>query len=91
MHVGVIKGRGWRQCCNSLNIRRLYEVYVNNGMSYDDEVHFTKVVIAKDRNDALTKVRESDECYFRDYETVRFEVNELDVIDGYRISVEKIK
>ena len=87
---GSDKRAGRRQCCDSLNIRYLYEVYVNNGMDYDDEYHFTKVVVAKNKEDALNQVKNSKECYFRDYETFTYEVNELDVIDGYKIKLIKL-
>ena len=87
---GADKRAGWRQCCNSLNLRNLYEVYVNNGQTYEDESHFTAIIVAKNKDDALEKVKQHRDFYYHNTETVRFHVEELDIIDGYRIKLEKI-
>lgn len=88
---GCDKRMGWRQCCESLNVRYLYEVYVNNGQEYEDENHFTTVVIAKDKNDAIGKAKQHKEFYWNDTKETFFHVKELSIIEGYRIKLEKIK
>ncbi len=87
---GGDKRTGWRQCCDSLNLRKLYEVYVNNGLEYGDESHFTVIVVAKNERDAEEKVKQTREFEYHNTHNAWIDVEELDIVDGYRIKLEKI-
>lgn len=87
---GSDKRAGWRQCCESLNLRQLYEVYVNNGQEYEDESHFTTIVVAKDREDAREKAKQHRDFKWHDTDDTWFHIQELNIIEGYRVKLEKI-
>lgn len=88
---GSDKRIGWLRCCESLNIRQLFMVYVNNGQEYEDESHFTVVVVAKNIEEAKEKAKQNSLYSWHDTEKTWFNIKELDIIDGYRIKLQLIK
>lgn len=70
---------------------KLYKVYLNNGMDYEDESHMTTLIVAKDLTNAKVKANQllDDEMGHWMYEDrAYYEVEEVNSIDGYNIIIE---
>ena len=68
---------------------KLYEVYFNNGLDYEDNVSFTRLMVAKEESEIkkLADVRlrkHFDEEWYKD---AYVEIEEVTEVDGFKISV----
>ena len=67
----------------------LYEVYMNNGLYFPDEEHFTEIVVAENEDDALNRIKNKSVSYFTDYDSGWWQIKKIEEIDGYKIEVKK--
>lgn len=88
---GSDKRVGWQRCCESLNLRNLYEVYVNNGLEYGDESSFTKLIVARNENEAEELVKKTRDYKIHETHNTWIHTEKVDIIDGYKVKLEKIK
>ena len=68
---------------------KLYEVYFNNGMDYEEETSFTRLMVAKDEEDINKLANERLFNHFDStwYKDAYVEIEEVVEIDGFKISV----
>lgn len=72
------------------SLENLYEVYVNNGLEYGDESSFTKLVIAKSKDEAEEKVKTTRDYKWHERHNMWVHISKIDMIDGYRVRLEKV-
>ena len=68
---------------------KLYEVYFNNGMEYEDESTFKRLMVAKDEVEIKKLANERLRKHFDEewYSDAYVEIDEVTEVDGFKILV----
>lgn len=69
---------------------KLYEVYLDNGMYYEDSYEMSILIVAQNQEEADIRSKEllhSEMGHWMDEERARFNAYEINKVDGYTINV----
>jgi len=68
---------------------KLFEVYFNNGLDYEDESSFNRLMVAKDEVDIKKLANERLRNHYDEewYKEAYVEIEEVTEVDGFKVSV----